>query len=342
MVLIMYEQFKNKGLSGLANIGNTCYLNSCIQILSNTYELNVFLDSYEGKNDKEETPSIFVEWNSLRRLMWSKNCVIAPHRFVSVIQNIASLKSRENFVSFNQNDVHEFWLFLIESLHNSLSRSVDMQVRGNPVTSTDRLAKACYKKMKDTYSDDYSEIINLFYGMEVTTITKEDSNKILSINPEMFSIISLPIPSKDDVSLYDCFDVYCAEEKMNGDNAWFNEKTNEKENVLRRVKFWTLPKVLVVNINRWTLTGRKNNNMVSIPLEKLDLRKHVEGYESEKSIYSLYGVCNHIGGCDGGHYTANIRNANGQWYKYNDTRVMKIQEDKVISGSSYCLFYRRI
>lgn len=64
-------------------------------------------------------------------------------------------------------------------------------------------------------------------------------------------------------------------------------------------------------------------------------------------VYELYGVCNHMGGLEGGHYTAHCRGrmgscGMGEWYTFDDTRVSRVSASRVGGASAYVLFYRLV
>lgn len=341
----IYDKYSGKGLTGLANIGNTCYLNSCMQILSHTYELNDFLSSgmYINRINKVSDSVIMLEWDKLREMMWSSNCTIAPWGFVKNVQKVAAIKDRDLFTGNAQNDVQEFLLFVIDSFHNSIRREVDMKITGDVVNGTDKMAKICYAMMKDMYKKDYSEILNIFYGIHVSEIKSITNDETLSMRPEPFSVLSLPIPSNiRSPTLFDCMDEYCKKEELSGENAWYNDKTNKYEDVKRGITFWSLPNVLIIDLKRWNYDGRKISKLVTTELSGVNFSKYVEGYNKESYIYELYGVANHSGGSSGGHYTASIKNANGRWYEFNDTFIKELNNiQNIVSTKSYCFFFRK-
>jgi len=345
------SQYKDKGKVGLENLGNTCFLNACMQVLSNTYELNHLLDSEKcGESKlKKELPdtNILLEWNDLRKVMWSGNGVITPNKFVYNIHEIAKVKNKDIFTGWVQNDMPEFLLFFIECVHNSICRGVNIRISGKTENSVDKLATVCYDMLKTTYSKEYSEIMDLFYGTYISEIVAIESDVCHSTKPEPFFILDLPVwdmaQSRPVAELRECLDLYCKAEFLGGDNAWFNEKTGKKEDVKKQITFWNFPKVLVIVLKRFSPDGQqKLNSMIEFPIDNLDLSNYVRGYNPSSYKYDLYGICNHIGGVMGGHYTAFVRNLDNQWLHYNDSNVEIVpSETNVITPMAYCLFYRK-
>ena len=343
-----FQEYKDKGITGLANLGNTCFANACLQCLSHTYELNDFLSKGNGEyknhlNNKPESV-LLVEWDDLRKLMWSQNCVISPGRFINTIQRIAKITNHDLFTGWSQNDLPEFLLFIIDCFHGALARKVEMTIEGNIQTNVDKVAVQCYEMTKQMFSKDYSEIWQMFYGIHVSQLISTDESKTeLSSSPEPFCIINLSIPPLDNSpSLLSCFDYYVQGEILDGENAWFNELTGEKQSICKKIIYWSLPEILIIDIKRFNNKNNKNQSFVTFPLVDMDLSKYVIGYKRESYIYDLYGICNHSGSSLGGHYTSFVKNANGKWYHFNDTSVAEVSNlSYLISPKAYCLFYRK-
>ena len=339
------DKYKNKGLSGLSNLGNTCFVNSCMQVLSHTYELNEFLNTehFKKKLKNKHDSALLLEWDNLRQLLWSNNCIVLPGKFIKTIQKLAQIKDMELFTGYSQNDLPEFLLFVIDCFHNSLSREIKMTISGAVENETDTIAVKCFEMVKNMYSKEYSEVWNLFYAVHVSEISKLETGERIKITPEPYFMIDLPIPENNkNPTLIDCFEHYVEGETLEGENAWFNDETKERINIKKRIQFWSFPNILTIDFKRFNSRNQKNQILISFPLDNLDLSKYVIGYKKQSYIYELYGVCNHSGGVQGGHYTAYVKNANGKWYHFNDTSVSEIGLiESIISPKAYCLFYRK-
>jgi ubiquitin carboxyl-terminal hydrolase 8 len=342
------SKYKSKGYTGLANLGNTCFLNSCIQVLNHTYEFHQILDSEKIKKIvKTEIPdaNILTEWNDLRQVMWSGNGVVSPNKFVHNVQEIAEIKDKDIFTGFAQNDMPEFLLFMMDCIHNSISRGIKMRINGNAENDVDSMAIKCYGMLKTIYEKEYSEIMDMFYGIYISEIRSKDGSISHVMKPESYFILDLPIVKTNTVvdSVEECFELFTIPEFLEGDNAWFNEKTGKKEDIKKQISFWNFPNVLVIVLKRFTPNGmQKINNLIDFPLENLNLSKYVRGYGADTYVYDLFGVCNHIGGVMGGHYTSFVRNAENKWLHCNDHSVEIIENSSnIVSPLAYCLFYRK-
>lgn len=340
-----FSSYNGKGITGLANLGNTCFINATLQCLSHTYELNNILKdkSYKSKLNKKPESLILVEWDKLREMMWSENCIISPGGFISSIQRVAKIKGKNIFTGFAQNDLPEFVVFIIECFHAAILREVEMKITGNIITDKDKLASKCFEMMKVMYKKEYSEFLNMFYGIHVSNILSVDNNDVITSTPEPYNIISLPIPKKTGkITLRDCFDLYTEKEKMEGDNAYYNDSLKKKVDAWKEIKYWSFPNILIIDLKRFTNSNRKNETNVDFPLENLNLSQYVIGYDRKSYIYDLFGICNHTGNVFGGHYTSFVKLANNTWWHFNDASTSEIKDLKTLKGpEAYSFFYRK-
>lgn len=324
---------------GIANLGNTCYLNACIQILSRIEPLNNIILNKNFQNATKVESMLWKNWKDITSVMQnsSNNELLHPNGFVSAIEQVTKHKNIKFFSKNEPEDMSEFILFFIDCLHLCLEREITIEISGHSENKTDNKAIEVFKKLKEIFERKYSEIAMLFYGATISSIESIDATQVYSETADVFYILDLPI-LKQNCTLYECIDEYIKPEVLDGDNKWYNEKTNTYENINKSISFWSFPEVLVICLKRLNYDGSKNNSLVNYPLE-LDLRKYVVGYKKTTFVYDLVGICVHVGNIDIGHYTSFVKKDN-HWFFCNDEKIRHVEKlEYLTTNHTHCLFY---
>ena len=264
------SKYTNKGLTGLCNLGNTCYINSCMQILSNIHELNEYIDlvSSNFQNNKSDIDVLFlVEWKGLYDLMWSKNVTISPNRFIKIIQIISKQKNMMLFSGYDQNDVTEYLYFLLDCFHNGLKKTdkklFDKQIK----YIKDKDFNQYYRRI---YENNFSIIELLFSGCYKINIIEKDTDKIISTRYDNFYMIDLQLNSTD---LIECLDEYFKNEEMNeeNNNQYYDDNDKCYKNVYMQQKIIHKPRILIIHLKRWNNNLRKNQRIIHFDINTLNM-----------------------------------------------------------------------
>uniref|UniRef100_A0A669CNV0 Ubiquitin carboxyl-terminal hydrolase n=1 Tax=Oreochromis niloticus TaxID=8128 RepID=A0A669CNV0_ORENI len=325
---LIINQAKNKslqGLVGLRNLGNTCFMNSILQCLSNTLELrdyclrNCHITDLNN-NCRSNTALIEVE--------------TVP---------VDLLKSSKNVFLYSQQDAQEFLRFLLDGLHNEVNR---VTVRPKvSVLDFDHLADdEKGRRMWNMYlAREDSKVVDLFVGQLKSSLTCTACG-FRSTVFDPFWDLSIPIAQKisGEVTLKDCLRLFTKEDVLDGEERPTCTKCKARRKCTKRFSIQKFPQILVLHLKRFSdsnVRASKLSTYVNFPLKDLDLREFASE-PSERPVYNLYAVSNHSGNALGGHYTAYCKNpALGEWYSYNDSRVSPMSSSQVRSSNAYVLFY---
>ena len=192
------SKYKNCTLVGLANLGNTCFINSTLQCLFNTKDLSFYFlhNNYKKEinlQNKQGYSGKIAEAfaNLLKKIKNSNASKINPIDFLrTFFTNNKSLSLR------NQQDAQEFLSILLDCLHEDLNRITNkpyFELEEQKENETDLEASQrfwdLYKKRED------SIIVDLFHGQFKSKITCSTCGKT-SKTYEPFIFLGLPIPQQ--------------------------------------------------------------------------------------------------------------------------------------------------
>ena len=304
-----------KGVCGLKNLKNTCFMNCIYQCLFKTVELaDYFLtNKYENdlkpikkKSNKVEFARSFAD---LFEQFWNgKNSVLIP----SVL--LERFKDKNNVLfNDNQEDAEEFLQYLLNvCLHEELS-----------IELTDK------RDVKSWPIQD-SQIKRIF-EVVIETTQKCECDK----ESDYIQDCTLRLQLKNLRTKYDLENLL--EEKFKRTKTKCSEckKIVEVTNRISR-----LPPVLIITLNR-TVRNKKLQNPVQFPVNGLNMNGYLGG-TGQVGEYNLYAVSNHIGDrINFGHYTAKCKSIEEDaWWKFDDKKCTKDKEPSYEeSDEAYILFY---
>ncbi|XP_035410702.1 ubiquitin carboxyl-terminal hydrolase 8 isoform X6 [Cygnus atratus] len=331
-------------LTGLRNLGNTCYMNSILQCLCNAPHLadyfnrNLYQDDINRSNFLGHKGEVAEEFGVIMKALWTGQYkYISPKDFKITIGKI-----NDQFAGYSQQDSQELLLFLMDGLHEDLNKADNRKrykEENNDHLDDLRAAELAWQKHKQLNE---SIIVALFQGQFKSTVQCLTCHK-KSRTFEAFMYLSLPLASTSKCTLQECLRLFSKEEKLTDNNRFYCSHCKTRRDSLKKIEIWKLPPVLLVHLKRFSYDGRwkqKLQTSVDFPLETLDLSQYVIGPKNTLKRYNLFSVSNHYGGLDGGHYTAYCKNASKQrWFKFDDHEVSEISASSVKSSAAYILFY---
>uniref|UniRef100_A0A8C4YRY7 Ubiquitin carboxyl-terminal hydrolase n=1 Tax=Gopherus evgoodei TaxID=1825980 RepID=A0A8C4YRY7_9SAUR len=196
------------GVCGLTNLGNTCFMNSAFQCLSNVPPLteyflnNHYLGELNFSNPLGMKGEIAEAYADLVKQAWSgHHRAIVPRMFKTKVGHFAS-----QFLGYQQHDAQELLSFLLDGLHedlNRVKRKEYVELRDAAGRPDEEVAEEAWRNHKRRND---SIIVDIFHGLFKSTLVCPACGKV-SVTFDPFCYLSVPLPVSQERAM-ELFFVY--------------------------------------------------------------------------------------------------------------------------------------
>lgn len=202
--LALPRRMRSGGCVGLSNLGNTCYMNSALQCLSNTQLLAEYFLSGMYLDDINRTSTLGLQgklaevFGKLAEDMWcAKQKSISPRNFKKTIG-----KFNEAFRGSEQQDSQELLAFLLSGLSEDLNRITDKPYIDQPDSDGRYDADLADEWWRNHLRREVSIIVALFTGQYKSLLTCSVCGfKSARFEPFTFLQVPLPEPTHNTVTV---------------------------------------------------------------------------------------------------------------------------------------------
>lgn len=184
-----------KGATGLMNLGNTCFMNSALQCLSNTKPLK---DYFYSQNYRQEINyknplgmqgELAEAFGELIDKLWKQFDSISPRDFKYKIGKFAPA-----FMGYLQHDCQELMAFLLDGLHEDLNRIYNKPYVETPERKESETESDFASRLWDLHkARNDSIIVDLFQGQYKSRL-ECPACKTVSVVFDPFMYLSVPLP----------------------------------------------------------------------------------------------------------------------------------------------------
>ena len=317
-----------RGIVGIENIGNTCYIAAVLQCIGHCRNIvsTIFhgVEGLHGRIVSRALADIYAK-------KWSRESLesIDPTALVN------ALKSRpDSFIDYGvQNDAHEFLVELltaVESDHVNIVVNESMSVR----TGIQGLILGGREHWGRTVASKSCGLTDAVYGQHAF-LTQCPVCKHVSQSFDVF--VALPFVLNNNTLQAQIDADGCYVETIDGFHC---DKCQNRADSRRECKISRLPKLLVVQVMRFGYGTSKDSSRITIE-EHIDVSRI--SLSSQACKYTLVGMVCHSGSSQrGGHYYAVCKYTAKTWVVFDDTKSYSINLVAVRAEDPYLLFYELI